>query len=104
MNLPISSATVIPLRQSGNRMEVYLLQKARNIEKIETPFVFPGGTVKPEDSNLNWFKIFPEITRETLRYRLSDVSVTESLAFHVAALRELFEEAGVLLMHGSMTP
>ena len=57
--------------------------------------VFPGGRVDRRDAkeaNADWCDGVDRAARE-----LPDVPATDAVAYHVAAARELFEEAGVLL-------
>jgi 8-oxo-dGTP pyrophosphatase MutT (NUDIX family) len=60
--------------------------------------VFPGGRVDPSDGALatnSWCDGLDHAVRQ-----LSALPGPEAVAFHVAAVRELFEEAGVLLARG----
>jgi len=56
--------------------------------------VFPGGRVDPSDGagDSSWCDGLDHAARQ-----LSDLAPSEAVAFHLAAVRELFEEAGVLL-------
>src|SRR5438552_10139488 len=61
-------------------------------------YVFPGGTVRPDD-----LEVDDAPGAETLAEVLSERSDTpvepaQAAALYVAAVRELFEEAGVLLV------
>jgi glyoxylase-like metal-dependent hydrolase (beta-lactamase superfamily II)/8-oxo-dGTP pyrophosphatase MutT (NUDIX family) len=59
--------------------------------------VFPGGAVDPGDADPALAARSP-LSSEQAAARLGvDIPPTEALAFHMAAIRELFEEAGVLL-------
>jgi 8-oxo-dGTP pyrophosphatase MutT (NUDIX family) len=59
--------------------------------------VFPGGRVDLSDGDADsrWCDGLDHAARQ-----LSDLTPSEAVAFHVAAVRELFEEAGVLLARG----
>ena len=56
--------------------------------------VFPGGRVEAsdEEADHSWCDGLDHATRQ-----LADQTASRAIAFHVAAVRELFEEAGVLL-------
>ena len=60
--------------------------------------VFPGGRVDPSDGDADnsWCDGLDHAVRQ-----LPDLTPAEAVAFHVAAVRELFEEAGVLLARRS---
>jgi 8-oxo-dGTP pyrophosphatase MutT (NUDIX family) len=63
--------------------------------------VFPGGRVDDSDysADTTWCDGVAEA-----RTKLPDVAPDAALAFHVAAARELFEEAGVLVAHWVTPP
>jgi 8-oxo-dGTP pyrophosphatase MutT (NUDIX family) len=57
-------------------------------------YVFPGGRVEAGDRNVDerWSEGI-----QAAAVRMADLDAGQAAAFHVAAARELFEEAGVLL-------
>jgi len=79
------AATVVVLRDGPQGLEVFMVRRHHQIDFAAGALVFPGGKVTPEDVEL----------AQTL-------APEDSLArFRVAAIRELFEEAGLLLVTGS---
>jgi 8-oxo-dGTP pyrophosphatase MutT (NUDIX family) len=68
------ASTVVLLRPSASRFEVFLVRRHDNVAFMGGAHVFPGGRVDEADR-----------------------SVGEAVVHQVAAVRELFEEAGVLL-------
>lgn len=68
------AATVVLVRPSARRFEVFLVRRHDNVAFMGGAHVFPGGRVDPADHSMG-----------------------EALAYQLAAIRELFEEAGVLL-------
>lgn len=60
-------------------------------------YVFPGGRVEPGDGEADetWCSGL-----DVARTRFGDLASADAIAYHVAAARELFEEAGVLLAYG----
>lgn len=91
------AATVVLLRDGADGLKVAMLQ--RRIESVFVPgaFVFPGGAVDDHDRASEWSDVCPALTD-------ADASAAVDLpagglAFWVAAVRECFEEAGVLLAH-----
>ncbi|GAA3104925.1 8-oxo-dGTP pyrophosphatase MutT (NUDIX family) [Kribbella aluminosa] len=74
--------------------EVYLLRRQRTMAFAAGMTVFPGGRVDPTDSTVadSWFGPAPGWFGERLR-----CSAEAAAAYVAAAVRETFEESGVLL-------
>lgn len=87
---PRPAATVILLRDGAEGLEVLLMRRHRSSGFVPGAWVFPGGRVDSADSGPALY--------ERIRGLPSD-PVPDS-AFWSAALRELFEETGVLLARG----
>ena len=84
---PVDAATVLLIRDSADGIEVFMVVRHSKIEFAGGALVFPGGRVDPEDGD-------PSLEGHrgmhgTLPPRL--------MALRVAAIRETFEEASVLL-------
>lgn len=79
------AATVILLRDGSSGIETFLLRRNPNLGggQFGDALVFPGGVVDPDDHLESW---------ETWGAK-SELP----LSFSVAAIRECFEEAGILL-------
>ena len=98
-----NAATVILLREGkSGAPEVFLTRRPDRMDFLGGAYVFPGGTVRKEDCSEGILKrcagILPQEARNILGAHLKpDVA----LGHWVAGIRELFEEAGVLL---AMTP
>jgi 8-oxo-dGTP pyrophosphatase MutT (NUDIX family) len=92
---PRPASTVVLLRPSAARFEVFLVRRSDSVAFMGGAHVFPGGRVDPADQILDTRELTDGA--ESSAVRMSDVSLEEAIAHHVAALRELFEEAGVLL-------
>lgn len=89
------AATVMLLRDGEDGLEVFMLQRTRSAAFARGQYVFPGGKVDDADHA-------DEL--EAVCDRLDDASASArlgmgrgGLAWLVAAVRECFEEAGVLL-------
>jgi 8-oxo-dGTP pyrophosphatase MutT (NUDIX family) len=91
------AATVLLLRDGEQGLEVFMLR--RNLESafVGGAYVFPGGAVDPEDRFDDLGPICHGRTDQEASRRL-DVECG-GLAFWVAAIRESFEEAGLLLAY-----
>jgi 8-oxo-dGTP pyrophosphatase MutT (NUDIX family) len=99
--IPKKAATVILLREiKPEGFEIFLLKRHEKSSFMGGNFVYPGGRVDREDGSLEICAqckgLSPEEAHRILRGSLSP---DESLAHWVAAIRELFEEAGVLLAY-----
>jgi len=85
------AATLILARQSRHGPEVLLLERHRRSAFVAGAHVFPGGALDPADHA-------PELHRLCTDENTSPTpGDSEALAYRVAAIRESFEEAGVLL-------
>ena len=96
------AAAVLLIREAGEAgIEVYLTQRPDSMRFVGGAFVFPGGAVEPGDSASGLESLIdgrtPAEMEQILEQSLTGGSSTDqSFSFWVAALRELFEEAGVL--------
>ena len=81
---PRDASTVIVTRDSANGIEVYLLRRSSRSTAIPDAYVFPGGTLDNTDKS-------PQA-----RMRLVGQWRPAEPAFTYAAIRETFEECGLL--------
>ena len=88
-------ASTVVLLRPANPFDVFLVRRSDSIAFMGGAHVFPGGGVDDED-RLDDIDALSDGAAEAAA-RMSDVPREVALAHHVAALRELFEEAGVLL-------
>jgi len=94
----VAASTVVLLR-GEHPFEVFLVQRNDSIAFLGGAHVFPGGRVDPSDYSHDLIggvrtQADPDVA---LTARMPDVPAEAAVAHHVAAVRELFEEAGVLL-------
>ena len=100
LDVPLQpAATVMLLRDGDAGVEVFMLRRTLSAAFAGGQFVFPGGKVDGEDHSARL---------EPVCDGLDDASASErlgldhgGLAWLVAAVRECFEEAGVLLARRS---
>jgi 8-oxo-dGTP pyrophosphatase MutT (NUDIX family) len=91
------AATIMLVRDSQDGLEVCMLRRHLNSDFVGGAFVFPGGKVDDADRS--------DLARSVCAGRTdeeaSEILGVESggLALFVAALRECFEEAGILLAY-----
>ena len=90
----VAASTVVLLR-TANPFEVFLVRRSDSIAFMGGAHVFPGGRVDDADRLDDVDAI--SVGGDAAVTRMADVARGVALAHHVAALRELFEEAGVLL-------
>lgn len=95
--VPVPAATVTLLRDTARGLEVLMLQ--RNFQSGFMPgmFLFPGGALDPGDRADAVLSRCPGMDDEGASATLG--LVHGGLAYWAAAIRESFEEAGVLLAY-----
>lgn len=92
------AATVVLLRGSSDGMEVLLLRRARSAGFVPGAYVFPGGRVDSSEADPDVLQRFSGITAEVAADRLElFAGDTPAIAYYLAALREAFEETGILV-------
>ena len=92
---PRRAATVLLLREPGP--EVYAIRRAATMAFAAGMHVFPGGRVDPGDAHPDLAARSVLTGQDCATALGGDLDPAGALAAHVAAIRELFEEAGVLL-------
>ncbi|MYM54767.1 NUDIX hydrolase [Thalassovita mangrovi] len=88
------AATVIVLRNRTTNPHVLMGQRGSKAAFMPNKFVFPGGAVDAEDADVPLATHLPQVCRERL---LEDSERDMSHALAVAAIRELWEETGLVL-------
>jgi 8-oxo-dGTP pyrophosphatase MutT (NUDIX family) len=104
---PADSATVALLRESApNRLEVLLVGRHAESRAFAGAHVFPGGVVDADDRSPGLVAaVTPAMPPATAHAALGeDVEPTAAVAFWIATIRELFEEAGILLADADGAP
>jgi 8-oxo-dGTP pyrophosphatase MutT (NUDIX family) len=94
-----AASTVILARQGFSGLEIYLLRRSSESKFFPGSYVFPGGAVDPEDQEASFWSSHVDLKPHQISQRIGgDLSVEDALGHAVAAIRETFEEAGVLLV------
>ncbi|MHB8177938.1 MAG: NUDIX hydrolase [Vulcanimicrobiaceae bacterium] len=103
------AATVMLLRDAPRGIELFMLRRSARSAFVPDAYVFPGGALDARDSEpatlgrmvgLDAARIRAEFRAEVPAALPTDVPAPgedQAAGLYVAALRELFEEAGVLL-------
>ncbi len=98
---PRPAATVVLLRDGPSGLEVFLMQRNRLSDVLGGAYVFPGGKVDAADAELDMVSHLDQPLQPLLA-GLNEAGIDERTAgaLYVAALREAFEESGVLFAQG----
>lgn len=93
-----AASTLILLRDSAEGPQVLMLKRHGLSEVLAGAFVFPGGKLDAPDTELLGSHHLDEAP-QALHTRLgeSDIDTATAVGLYVAALRETFEECGLLL-------
>jgi 8-oxo-dGTP pyrophosphatase MutT (NUDIX family) len=92
--LPRDAATVMLLRPARGGLEVYMLRRKSTMAFAPGAFVFPGGSVDARDADEQVAWAGPDAAEWG---RIFDAPPSLARALICAAVRETFEESGVLL-------
>ena len=90
---PVDAATTVLLRDGADGVEVYLLRRQSTMEFLPGLYVFPGGKAQASDQDVDAW-VGPSAEEWGKRFGC-DADTARGLV--VAAVRETFEESGILL-------
>ena len=96
----LDAATVILAREDEDRdFEIFLMRRSRNQSFMGSAYVFPGGRLDTADTDLELTAYSEGLSAEEAVIRLNEPDLAHDIALGLlyAAIRETFEEAGVLL-------
>ncbi len=102
---PRLSASVILTRDGGAGLEVFMVRRHERSHALPSVYVFPGGTVRADD--LRGPQVPESVVATLLERSVERIEPAAAAGFFRCGLRELFEEAGVLLVEeasGDDTP
>ena len=101
---PRDAATVVMLRDTSHGLEVFLVKRHGLSDVLGGAYVFPGGKLDPGDSEIDEAAHLDQHA-DGLKKSLaeSDTSANIAKGLYVAAVREAFEECGVLFAQGQPT-
>jgi 8-oxo-dGTP pyrophosphatase MutT (NUDIX family) len=86
---PRPASTILLLRDSAAKeIEVFMMVRHHQIEFNSGALVFPGGSIDKNDR---------EIAANPALYSAGEALDSDALGFRIAAIRETFEESGILL-------
>ena len=99
---PRPAATVVMLRDGVAGLEVFLVKRHIKSNVLGGAFVFPGGKVDKLDAELDTARYIDQPPLD-LHTALNEPDIDHATAagLYIAAVREVFEESGVLFAHGA---
>ena len=99
---PLPAASVILVRDGDEGMELFLMRRHRLQSFMAGAYVFPGGGMDEGDRDRGLVSRCSGMVPERAAGALGEPQTPGDYAFgfFICALRELFEEAGVLLAAG----
>lgn len=100
---PKEAATIILVRPRAGQIQAYLLKRSTKAKFMPGNYVFPGGMLDGCDGDIDKWRELIDLSFEEIHQRFGGgLSTEKALSFCVAAIRETFEEAGVLLAETQM--
>jgi len=99
--VPRPAATVVLTRPGQGDLEVLLLKRSRSAGFVPGAYVFPGGRVDREDASADLLARMDGLTPEDAATRMAMATHADppAVAYYLAAIREAFEETGILVAH-----
>jgi 8-oxo-dGTP pyrophosphatase MutT (NUDIX family) len=94
---PKDAATLILVDRSGRTPKVLLGKRHARHKFMPGKFVFPGGRVDSADRHMPVARSLDPDAQANLLKRLARPSLAKARAFALAAIRETFEETGLVL-------
>ena len=93
------AATIVLMRAGRSGLEILLLRRVRTSGFVPGAFVFPGGRVDEDDAHPELLERADGLTAAAASARLGLPldAAPPALAYYLAALREAFEETGLLV-------
>lgn len=95
--VPLPAATIALVREASRGYEILLLQRNHQSGFMPGMFLFPGGALDPEDGAASLYALCDGLDCAAADARLG--ATAGALAYWTAAVRECFEEAGVLFAY-----
>jgi len=94
---PLPAATVTLVRDAPRGLEVLMLQRSHSLKFMPGVYVFPGGALDAADSSSEMQAMCAGLEDEAASRALG--VERGGIAYWIAAIREAFEEAGILLAY-----
>lgn len=94
---PRDAATLILIDRAGRRPKVLMGQRHAGHKFMPGKFVFPGGRIEPADRRMVASGALHPVVEERLLARVQRPTQQRARALALAAIRETFEETGLLI-------
>ncbi len=94
---PHDAATLIVLDRSGAEPRMLMGRRSPNLRFMPGMFVFPGGRIEPGDRVMRVAGSLNGTCEDRLLKRVQRPSLMRARALALAAIRETFEETGLML-------
>ncbi|MBS9476612.1 NUDIX hydrolase [Ancylobacter radicis] len=94
---PLDAATLILVDRSGRTPRLLLGRRNPSLRFMPGKFVFPGGRLDPRDRHMPVFGMLAAESERRLMERVARPSAGRARALALAAIRETYEETGLLL-------
>src|ERR1700689_632897 len=92
--IPRPAATLIPVRDAAHGIEVFMLRRSERANFAPGAYVFPGGRIDAADGAAEGAAL---CTGRDDAGASRELGIADGgLAFRIGAIRECFEEAGLL--------
>lgn len=99
---PRDAATVILVRDGSHGLETFLVRRHGLSEVLAGAHVFPGGKVDAHDLSADSRSLFAQPPTDLPAHlNEADIDPHSAASLYLAAIRETFEESGVLLAQGA---
>jgi 8-oxo-dGTP pyrophosphatase MutT (NUDIX family) len=94
---PVDAATLILMDSSGAAPRILMGKRNPNMKFMPGKYVFPGGRVDPADRAMLAMGAFSARTEARLMARATRMTAQRCRALAMAAIRETFEETGMMI-------
>ncbi|MCG7394021.1 NUDIX hydrolase [Microvirga sp. ACRRW] len=94
---PVDAATLIIIDRKGKHAKVLMGKRHDGHKFMPGKFVFPGGRIEAGDRSMTVTGALHPRAEEALMAKVTRPSVQRSRALALAAIRETFEETGLML-------
>ncbi len=101
---PRDAATLVPLRRHADRIEILMGRRAGKHRFLPNLYVFPGGRVDDDDHRI---EPLSPLRADVHAHLARESGPARARALAVAAVRETWEETGIVLgriEHGKLLP